>query len=221
MPDDTSSWDDLVAGLSQKQAPPPPPPPQPPPVNQGAWEKSVEQISDYLGRVHDLGLMVFETQSYSDRPDSNEPLDTAREKMAHVIMNGAQKWGSSRMRNAKTASPIEPTQQALGNPTVRAAYESSMKAAREAYLSRTDPTNSAVFSIQNPTPNRANYVFQGGGPDGVSISTQSGPTTTPFQTDECLRTLRGLIAISISKTTASRSVLPVCRSELLKEDSFC
>jgi hypothetical protein len=48
--DDTSWWDDLIAGLSQKQLPPPPAP-QPPPVNQAAWEKSVEQakISDSLG----------------------------------------------------------------------------------------------------------------------------------------------------------------------------
>ena len=78
-PDDTSWWDDLIAGLTQKQVPPPPAP-QPPPVNQSAWEKSVEQakISDSLGTVQDLGLRIFgETQSYSDRPDSNEPLDTA------------------------------------------------------------------------------------------------------------------------------------------------
>lgn len=82
--DDTSWRDELINALTQKQVPPPPAT-QPPPVNQAAWEKSVEQakISDSLGTVHDLGLMVFnETQSYSDRPDSNEPLNTAREKMA-------------------------------------------------------------------------------------------------------------------------------------------
>jgi hypothetical protein len=85
-PDDTSWWDDLINGLTQKPVPPPPTP-QPPPVNQGGWEKSVEQakISDSLGYAHDLGLRVFqETKSYSDRPDSNEPLDAAREKMAWV-----------------------------------------------------------------------------------------------------------------------------------------
>ena len=203
-PDDTSWWDDLIAGLSQKQVPPPPAP-QPPPVNQSAWEKSLEQakISDSLGTVHDLGLMVFnETQSYSDRPDSNEPLNTAREKMAHVIMNGDQKWGSSRMRNAKTASPIEPTQQALGNPTVRAAYDSSMKAAREAYLSGTDPTNGAVFSIQNPTPDRSNYVFQGGRPGGVPISTHSGPYNNAFPNRRVPSRSAWLNTISMSKTAA-------------------
>jgi hypothetical protein len=148
-PDDTSWWDELIGGLSQKQVPPPPPP-QPPPVNQSAWEKSVEQarISDSLGAVHDLGLIVFnETQSYSDRPDSNEPLDVAREKMAHSIMNADQKYGADRQRLAGTASPIEPSANAVRNPTVRAAYDSSMKAAREAYLSGTDPTSGATFSI--------------------------------------------------------------------------
>ena len=42
-------------------------------ANQSAWEKDAEQarISNDLGNVHDLGLIVFnETQSYSDRPDS-------------------------------------------------------------------------------------------------------------------------------------------------------
>jgi len=66
----------MINGLTQTPAPPPPAP-QPPPVDQNAWEKSVEQakVSDSLGAVHDLGLMVFnETQSYSDRPDSNERL---------------------------------------------------------------------------------------------------------------------------------------------------
>ena len=92
-PDDTSWWDDLVGPLSRKPVPPPPAP-QPPPVDQNAWEKSVEQakISDSLGTVHDLGLRIFgETKSYSDRPDANEPIDAAREKMAWTIVNGDRK----------------------------------------------------------------------------------------------------------------------------------
>ena len=96
-PDDTSWWDEIIGGSRNKQSQvPPPPTPQPPPVDQSAWEKSVEQarISDSLGSVHDLGLVIFsETQSYSDRSDSSEPLDTAREKLAHAIMNADQKWG--------------------------------------------------------------------------------------------------------------------------------
>src|SRR5689334_14581304 len=87
-PDDTSWWDKLINAVKPQQ--PPPPTPQPPPVDQSAWEKSVEQaqISDSLGTVHDLGLRIFgETQSFSDRPDSNEPIDLAREKMAWTIIN--------------------------------------------------------------------------------------------------------------------------------------
>src|SRR5690242_6235075 len=37
-PDDTSWWDELIGGLTQKPMPPPPTP-QPPPVDQSAWEK--------------------------------------------------------------------------------------------------------------------------------------------------------------------------------------
>ena len=181
-PGDTSWWDDLIAGLSQKQVPPPPAP-QPPPVDQSAWEKSVEQakISDSLGTVHDLGLRIFgETQSYSDRPDSNEPLDTAREKMAHSIFNADQKYGADRQRLARTASPIEPSAEALRNPAVRAAYDSSMKAAREAYLSGTDPTQGAIYLNMPTTPDRSNMRYQGGLPQGVPIRTQSGPYHNSF-----------------------------------------
>lgn len=187
-PEDTSWWDDLIDAIKPQQVPPPPAP-QPPQVDQSAWEKSVEQakISDSLGPVHDLGLIIFnETQSYSDRPDSNEPLDTTREKMAHSIMNADQKYRADRQRLAGTASPIEPSPNTLRNPTVRAAYDSSMKAAREAYLSGTDPTNGAVFSIQQPTPSRSNYVFHNGRPEGVPISTQSAVTITRIPIGECL-----------------------------------
>jgi hypothetical protein len=177
-PDDRSWWDELINGLTQKQLPPPPAP-QPPPVNQSAWEKSVEQtkITDSFGSVQDLGLIIFnETQSYLDRPDSNEPLDVAREKLGHAIMNADQKWGAARMHNASTALPIEPSQKALSNPAVRTAYDS----AREAYLSGSDPTNGAVFSIQKPTADRSNQKFPRGTPEGVPISTQSGPYNNSF-----------------------------------------
>jgi hypothetical protein len=116
-------------------------------VNQSAWEKSVEQanISDSLGTVHDLGLIIFnETRSYSDRPDSNESIAAAREKMAWVIMNGDKKWGFDRQKHANTASPIEPSDQALGDSATRTAYQSSMKAARETYLGWKDSTDGAL-----------------------------------------------------------------------------
>ena len=86
--DDTSWWDDLIAGLSQKQVPPPPAP-QPPPVNQSAWEKSVEQanISDSLGTVHDLGLII----SFSTRRDLTQ---TDRTRMSPSLPP-VKKWPGS------------------------------------------------------------------------------------------------------------------------------
>jgi hypothetical protein len=181
-PDDTSWWDALIDGLTEKQQPPPPAP-QPPPVDQSAWDKSVEQakISDSLGTAHDLGLRVYqETKSFSDRPDSNEPLDAAREKVAWSIMNADKQWGSNRQQMASTASPIEPSANELNDPAARAAYESSMKAAREAYLGWSDPTNGAVHFYQAPTPDRGNLTYRNGNPQGVRLSTQSGPYNNSY-----------------------------------------
>jgi len=87
-PDDTSWWDDLINGLTQKQVPPPPAL-QPPKVNEDALERSVDQSSIRTLTPHEVGLIVFnETQSFSDRPDSTEPIDAAREKLAHAVING-------------------------------------------------------------------------------------------------------------------------------------
>lgn len=178
---DTSWWDRLIAGLSRTQVPPPPRP-TPPKVDESAWAKNVERarISPPLN-VHDLGLIVFgETQSYSDRPDSNQPIGMARQRLAHTVMNADEKWGAQRIRYAKTHGPVEPSENALRNPAVRAAYDSSMNAAREAYLSGTDPTNGAVFAIQKPSAERSNHKFPGGRPEGVPISTQSGPYNNSY-----------------------------------------
>jgi hypothetical protein len=101
--------------------------------------------------VHDVGLVVFnETHSYSDRPESNEPVTSARQKLAHVVMNGDQKYGPDRQKHASTALPIEPSNEVLDNKSSHAAYDSSMKAAREAYLDGNDPTDGALYSIQRP-----------------------------------------------------------------------
>ena len=128
--------------------------------------------------VHDVGLSVFgETQSLSDLPQSNEPIDAAREKVAHMIMNGGQLRGSDR---PSTHPPIEPPPDALRNPAVRAAYDSSIKAAREAYLSGTDPTQGAIYLNMPTTPDRSNMRYQGGLPQGVPIRTQSGPYHNSF-----------------------------------------
>jgi hypothetical protein len=82
-----SLWDRLLDHLvhNPPTSEPKPPEPKPPEVDEAAWAKSVDRarVSDSL-TVHDLGLIVFnESQSYSDRHDSNEPIAIAREKMAH------------------------------------------------------------------------------------------------------------------------------------------
>ena len=179
MPDgsDTSWWDRLITTISGTPLPPLPAKPTPPKVDETAWAKSVERarISNQM-RVHDLGLIVFnETQSFTDRPDSNEPIDIARQKLAQAVINADQKWGAERKKWSNTAGAIEPSDNALRNATVRRAYESSMKAAREAYLSGTDPTNGAVYLNQRETASRANRVMSKLKPQAVPLSTQSGP----------------------------------------------
>jgi hypothetical protein len=161
---------------------PKPPEPEPPKVDQSAWAKSVDQarISDDL-TVHDLGLIVFnESQSYSDRKDSNEPIAVAREKMAHTIINGDQKYGADRQEFASTALPIEPSAKALKDPAIRAAYDSSMKAAREAYLVGVDPTGGAVHLNARGNASRSNWNPAGMSPPGKKLKTQSGPYNNTY-----------------------------------------
>jgi hypothetical protein len=146
-----ASWLDRAVDIFKRQ-PGSPPKPKAPALDQSAWEKSVEQTHVLPGvTVHDIGLSVFgETKSLHDRPGSDEPIGTARQKVAHTIINGAEKWGPDRMKHASTALPIEPSGKEKLNPATQAAYESSMKAAREAYLSSHDPTNGALHSTYVP-----------------------------------------------------------------------
>jgi len=169
------SWLDRAVDILKPQPGPPPKPPAPR-VDQGAWRESVEQTHVAPGlTVRDVGLSVFgETRSLRDRPGSNEPIGVARQKVAHAIINGAEKWGADRMKHASTALPIEPSEKQKRDPATHAAYESSMKAAREAHLSGHDPTNGALHFNIRATPERSNW--KGGHP----ISTQSGPYNNSF-----------------------------------------
>ena len=170
-PDDTSWWDHMIDRLEGKISAPPTQP-LPPKVNEEALQKSVDnsRVNDLT--VHQIGLILFnETQSLSDHPDSNESLDNTREKLAHVIINGDLKYGP---RRPSTAGAIEPSPQTLANPTTQTAYNSSMSAARRAYLSPSDPTGGAVhFDFHTgKTP----YFGSGNsGNPGPPLKTQSGP----------------------------------------------
>ena len=176
-----ASWLERAVDTFKRQ-PGPPPKPATPPVNQGTWEQSVEQTHVVPGlTVRDVGLCVFgETRSFRDRPGSNEPIGAARQKVAHVIINGAEMAKQTGKPRPTVHDPVEPSREALRNPEVRAAYESSMHAAREAYLSGHDPTNGATHLYLNTKPDRSNWKFPGGTPEGLAISTQSGPYDNSF-----------------------------------------
>jgi hypothetical protein len=170
------SWLDRAIDVFKPQPGPPPKPPAPP-VERKAWRESVEETHVVPGlTVHDVGLSVFgETRSLRNRPGSNEPIGVARQKVAHAIINGRELAHQTGKKPPAVHDSVEPSDEALRNPTVRAAYDSSLRAAREAYLSGHDATHGATH-LRIPTkPDRSNWKFQGGTPEGLTLSTQSGP----------------------------------------------
>jgi hypothetical protein len=100
--------------------------------------------------------------------------------MAHAIINGDHLYGAKRQEMASTALPIEPSPDALRNPAIRAAYESSMKAAREAYLSGSDPTQGAVHLNARGNASRSNGKPKHMPPPGKPLNTQSGPYNNSY-----------------------------------------
>lgn len=165
-----------------KPQPEPPPHSHAPAVNQHAWAQSVEQTRVVPGlTVHDIGLSVFgETRSFRDRPGSNEPISAARQKVAHAIINGRELAHQTGNKPPTVHAPVEPSKEALHSPEVRAAYDSSMQAAREAYLSGHDPTRGATHLFLRTTPDRSNWKFKGGTAEGLTLSTQSGPYNNSY-----------------------------------------
>jgi len=156
---------------------PPPKPAAPSAKGNRAWEESVEQHHVAPGlTVHDVGLSVFgETRSLHDRPGSNEPIGAARQRVAHAMINDAElSHRTGKPRNA-VHPPVQPSEKVLRSPDERAAYESSLRAAREGYLSGHDPTNGATHFNMRPRPDRSNWKFPNGTSEGLTMSTHSGP----------------------------------------------
>jgi len=173
------SWLNRALDRIKPQAAPPGSP-APPPVDQSQWEKSVEAHKVNTLTVHDVGLIVFnETQSVINSDKANDTVGGAREMVAHAVINGDSQLGRKR---PQTAGPIEPSAKTLKDPRTKAAYDSSLKAAREAYLSPTDPTHGATYFNLRPSADRSDY--KPGGPHGpeFKIRTHSGPFDNSFPT---------------------------------------
>jgi len=172
---------DRAADLLKPQ-PQPPPRPHAPAVNRGAWEQSVDQAHAVPGvTVREVGLSVFgETRSLRERPASNESIDIARQKVAHAIINGKELAHKTGNKPPAVHDPVKPPDKVLRNAEERAAYDSSLRAAREAFLSGHDPTHGATNFRLHQTADRSNWKFKGGTSQGLAISTQSGPYNNSY-----------------------------------------
>jgi hypothetical protein len=174
------SWLDRVLDRIKPQ-PSAPESPAPPAVDQTQWERSVDSHEVNTLTIHDVGLIVFnEMQAYGNSDSANESLALAREKIAHALINADNQFGLKRGQLAPSASPIEPSGKALQDPRTKAAYESSLTAARSAYLSLNDPTHGATNFWFRTTSDRSNMKFQHGTPEGLPLKTQSGPFANSY-----------------------------------------
>jgi hypothetical protein len=125
--------------------------------------------------VQQVGNVVFnETQSLSNLPNSNEPIESTRAKVAQVVINGDDQLGDSRPETASTAAP-GPKQ--LQNAQVAATYGSSQAAAREAYVNfRLGGLDLAGGALNfNLRPNAGTGPFF-----GIPLATQSGPYANSY-----------------------------------------
>ena len=173
----SQSWSDRALDRIKPQ-PPAPARPTPPAVDQTAWEKSVGAHKVNTLTIHDVGLIVFgETQSGTDSDKANDTISGAREKVAHVAINGDSRFGHGR---PVTARPIEPSAKALKDPRTRKAYDSSLAAAREANFSPIDPTQGATHFQFLTNADRSNMKFKHGTREGLPLTTQSGPFNNSY-----------------------------------------
>jgi hypothetical protein len=173
------SWFDRVLDRVKPQ-PGPPPRPTPPPVDKTQWERSLEAHEVDTLTIHDVGLIVFnETQSLSDSDHANDTIHSAREKVAHALINADSELGRNR---PPTAHPIEPTPKAMKNAQTRQAYDSSLAAARQAYLASNGPSHGAINFNLRPDASRSNFRPDKAPPPGKKIKTQSGPFNNSYPT---------------------------------------
>ena len=114
------------------------------------------------------GRINNETNGMKDSPNENEPLAKAKEKIAHVRLNGIKKWGKNVQKYASLVSAV------MHGSGYKGVLEAVENAARED-LSGIDPTHGAIFYNMRT----AEQFEQGGNFQGQSVETSSGPYESP------------------------------------------
>jgi RHS repeat-associated protein len=147
----------------------------PPEVNQQAWDQSLVFFHPAGGHetvAHIAGVVNAETQGMRDKKGENEPLLKAREKIAHVRINGIKEFGEKVQIERRMALPVMRGQD----------YSSSLQAAKNAAIQDMegiDPTNGAThYNMRTDSQSSRGGPFYGAQPQ-----TQSGPYLSPTPYD--------------------------------------
>src|SRR5258708_17540920 len=109
------SWLDRAPDSLNPQSGAPPRPHAPSGDSNRAWQQSVEEKNVVPAlTVHDVGLSVYgETRSLLDRPGSNEPITSARQKIAHAMINDAELSHLTGKPRNKVHDPVKPSDRVL------------------------------------------------------------------------------------------------------------
>ena len=112
------------------------------------------------------GILCGETCGEKDSPKENESLTAARNKIAHVRLNGIKKWGANVDKHAGMAPPNMQGAKAM-LPIVEGAVKEM--------LNGVDPTHGAVlYNMRTADQVKAGRDFW-----GYKVQTVSGPYNTP------------------------------------------
>ena len=121
-----------------------------------------ETVGEIAGRV------CGETCGMKDSKSEDESLANARDKIAHVRLNGIKKWGNNVQKHASLAAPV------MRGAGYKASLQAVMNAVRED-LKGVDPTNGAIFyNMRTPAQAAGMGQFQ-----GEDVHSVSGPYASP------------------------------------------
>jgi hypothetical protein len=122
--------------------------------------------------VQEIGNIIFnETRSLS-----GDSIQSARENIAHAIINASERWGENRSIYAGTASTTVADTAIIIDAEQ---YESSQNAAQTAYDTHlaSDPTNGATNFNFRSNADRSNFLGT------LGIQTQVGPLNNSYPTN--------------------------------------